>query len=318
MCYNETSEWNKNGVFGSRANELQRSAASCYNRGVNYIARAKKFRTKKRLGQNFLVDESVIEEILSNVGADDNVLEIGSGIGFVTEGLVGVAKSVRAIELDEDAIKILKATCHEAKIIHQDILKTDLSALLPVAAGGGRGGAAAQKFKVIANIPYYITSPILVHLLGEIDEAEHKNRAAIDEIILMVQLEVAKRLVASENSPNKEYGMLSILAQFYADVEIIRTVKARSFYPAPKVDSALVRLKIRPEGRVEVNPFLKRTVKAAFATRRKNIKNSLMQGGFLNVEKVLAELGIDQNIRGEKLSIEQFERLSRKLYENQG
>ncbi len=281
----------------------------CYNRAMDYFTRAKKFRTKKRLGQNFLVDENVIEEILSNVSSDDNVLEIGPGIGFVTEGLVEIAKRVCAVELDEEAIKALKISCPKAEIIHQDILKTDLSALLPV---------GEQKFKVIANIPYYITSPILVHLLGEIDEAQHKNRSTIDEIILMVQLEVAKRLVASENSPNKEYGMLSILSQFWADVEIIKTVKARSFYPSPKVDSALVRLKIRPKGRVETNPFLKRTIKACFASRRKNIKNSLLQGGFLNVEKVLAQLGIDQNIRGEKLSIVDFERLSKALHENQG
>lgn len=278
---------------------------------MEYFERAKKFRTKKRLGQNFLVDENVIEEILSNVSADDNVLEIGPGIGFVTEELVKIAKHVCAVELDEEAIKALKLNCPAAEIIHQDILKTDLSALM-VKNGNGK------KFKVIANIPYYITSPILVHLLGEIDEAEHKNRGAIDEIILMVQLEVAKRLVASENSPNKEYGMLSILAQFWADVEIIRTVKARSFYPSPKVDSALVRLKIRPEGRVRANPFLKRTIKACFGTRRKNIKNSLQQGGFLNAEKVLEELGIDKNLRGEKLSIVDFERLSKALWENSG
>ncbi len=285
---------------------------------MDYLERAKKFRTKKRLGQNFLVDESVVEEILSHIGEEDCVLEIGPGIGFVTEELVKIAKYVRAVELDEDAIRLLGTNCAMAmaqreksdnpkcdfKIIHQDILKTDLSTL----ANNG------EKFKVVANIPYYITSPILVHLLGEIDEVEHKNRGVVDEIILMVQLEVAKRLVATENSPNKEYGMLSILAQFFTDIEILRTVKARSFFPAPKVDSALVKLKIRPEGKVEVNPFLRRTIKACFATRRKNIKNSLLAGGFLNVEKALAQLGIDNNLRGEKLSIVDFERLSKMLY----
>lgn len=282
---------------------------------MNYLERARNFRTKKRLGQNFLIDESVIEKILSYAEPDDCILEIGPGIGFVTEELVKIAKYVRAVEIDEQAIKILNTNCAMAlaqsnsgcnfEIIHQDILKTDLSQLTT---------PECKKFKIIANIPYYITSPILVHLLGEIDVVDHKNRNCIDEIILMVQLEVAKRLVANENSPNKEYGMLSILAQFYCDVEIISTVKARSFFPAPKVDSALVRLKIRDNGRVELNPFLRRTIKACFATRRKNIKNSLLAGGFLNVEKVLSELGIEQNLRGEKLSIEQFEQLSKALY----
>lgn len=281
---------------------------------LSLLERAKNFRTKKRLGQNFLVDEGVIEKIISCVNKADDVVEIGAGVGFVTEELVKAAKSVNAIELDEDAIKALRVNCAvgaeksgcDFEVIHADILKTDLSEFCP----------GEKHLKVIANIPYYITSPIIVHLLGEIDDIQNKNRSAIDEIILMVQLEVAKRLVATETAPNKEYGMLSILAQFYCDVEILRTVKARSFYPAPKVDSALVRLKIRPTGRVELNPFLRRTIKAAFATRRKNIKNSLMAAGFKNVEKVLAELKIEQNIRGEKLSIVEFERLSRALYEN--
>lgn len=284
---------------------------------MNYLDRARNFKTKKRLGQNFLVDEVVIEEIISNVDKDDCVLEIGPGVGFVTEELVKVAKYVRAIEIDEEAIKILGTNCALAlatsnsgcdfKIIHQDILKTNLAELQ---------NESGEKFKIIANIPYYITSPILVHLLGEIDEIAHNNRNCISEIILMVQLEVAKRLVANENAQNKEYGMISILTQFYSDVEIIREVKARSFYPAPKVNSALVRLKLRNEPKVEINPFLRRTIKACFASRRKNIKNSLTQGGFLNVEKVLNELKIDVNLRGEKLSTERFSELSKALYEN--
>lgn len=278
---------------------------------MNYLERAKNFRTKKRLGQNFLIDESVIEEILGFVNSDDCIIEIGPGVGFVTEELVKVAKYVRAVEIDEQAIKVLSAMPQrecDFEVVHQDILKTDLSQFK---------NPKCKKFKIIANIPYYITSPILLHLLGEIDAVEHKNRNCIDEIILMVQLEVAKRLVANENSQNKEYGMLSILTQFYTDIEIVRIVKARSFYPAPKVDSALVRLKIRPEGRVPLNPFLRRVIKACFATRRKNIKNCLVAGGFgsLNVEKALSELAIDPNLRGEKLSIEKFEKLSRVLHD---
>lgn len=284
---------------------------------MEYIERAKKFRTKKRLGQNFLVDENIIETISDLVESNDAVLEIGPGIGFVTEEIIKKAKYLRAVELDEEAIEVLKTNllivsansknkC-DYEIIQNDILKTNLEDLQ---------NENKDKFKIIANIPYYITSPILVHLLGEIDEINHKNRGAISEIILMVQLEVAKRLTADENSKNKEYGTLSILAQMWADVDAIALVRSGCFWPRPKVDSALVRLKINDKPRVEINPYLKRTVKAAFSQRRKTLKNCLNQAGFKNVEKVLNELNIDQNIRGEKLSISDFEKLSKALYEN--
>lgn len=280
-----------------------------YNIYMDYFLRAKKFRTKKRLGQNFLVDCKVIDEILSNVNSDDDVFEIGPGIGFVTEGLVKKAKTVCAVEIDKDAIVVLNKNLGDNenfKLIERDILKFNFEEQYE----------HGRKIKVIANIPYYITSPILVHLLGEIDEAENKNRNYLDEIILMVQWEVAKRLVANENSQNKEYGMLSILAQFYCDVEIIKKVSKRSFYPAPKVDSALVRLKINNKTRVEnQSRLLKRVVKAAFNTRRKNIKNSLSQAGMLGVNEALEKLGMDVNLRGEKLSIHDFNKLAHALEE---
>ena len=201
---------------------------------MNYFLRAKQFRTKKRLGQNFLIDESVINRILEEVSPDDTVMEIGAGAGFVTERLVEKAQKVYAVEIDEDAISVLrKIDAKNLNIIHNDILKTNLKDL------------EDTTFKIVANIPYYITSPILVHLLGEIDDTNNENRNRISEIILMVQYEVAQRLVANESSQGKHYGLLSILTQFYADAEIIKKVPARSFYPAPKVDSALVKIKIR-------------------------------------------------------------------------
>lgn len=272
----------------------------------NYILRAKQFRTKKRLGQNFLVDESAIERILDEVKPEDTVLEIGAGAGFVTERLVEAAKKVYAVEIDEDAVKILgKINSPILKIIHNDILKTNLKDI------------EDTKFKIIANIPYYITSPILAHLLGEIDDLNNENRNQISEIILMVQYEVAQRLVADENAPSKQYGLLSILTQFYADVEIIKKVPARSFYPAPKVDSALVKLVLRNEPLVKTDDytFLRRTAKAAFGTRRKNIKNSLINAGFSKeiVPKALASANISESDRGEALSIEQLAALSEEL-----
>lgn len=275
---------------------------------MNLFERARFFRTKKRLGQNFLVNPDVIEEIIdyAQITKDDTIIEIGPGVGFVTEQLVKYAKKVIAIELDEEAIKELeKLECNNLEIIHNDILKTDISAL------------SNEKVKVVANIPYYITAPIISHLLGEIDDLNNKNRNSISEIILMVQEEVARRMVATEKSPSKQYGLLTILAQFWTDCEIIRLVGRKSFFPAPKVNSALVGLKINNEPKLKLSDYshFRRVLKAAFSQRRKNIKNCLINNGFNKdiVKSVLNKLDIDENTRGESLSIEKFGQLSEEL-----
>ncbi len=277
---------------------------------MNYFERARKYRAKKRLGQNFLINESCIETILdtSCITKDDIVVEIGPGLGFVTEQLVKLAKKVYAIELDEDMVnEISKIPADNLEIIHADILKTDISQF-------------GNNIKVVANIPYYITSPILAHLLGEVNDLNNKNRNSIKQIVLMVQYEVAKRLIANENSPSKEYGLLSVLAQFWAKVEFIQKVNSRSFFPAPKVDSAIVKLTVNKEPLIKSTnyDFFKKVLKGCFATRRKNIKNSLVNVGFAknSVEKTLAELNIDENLRGETLSITQIGELGDKLKEN--
>ena len=275
---------------------------------MDYLQRAKFFRTKKRLGQNFLVNPDVIADIIdfAQITKDDVVLEIGPGVGFVTEQLVKHAKKVIAIELDEEAIKELeKLDCDNLQIIHNDILKTDLSDL------------CEEKIKVVANIPYYITSPIIAHLLGEIDDLENKNRNKIVDIILMVQEEVARRIVATENSAAKQFGLLTILSQFWADCSIIRLVGRRSFYPAPKVNSALVSLKVRKEPLLKLSDYkhFRKTIKAAFSQRRKTLKNCLVGAGFdrEKVAQVISQMNLDENIRGEKLSIAQFGELSELL-----
>ena len=275
---------------------------------MNYYERAKYFRTKKRLGQNFLINGEVIQDIIefANIQSEDTIVEIGPGVGFVTEQLVKKAKKVIAIELDEEAVKELKKlNAPNLEIIHNDILKTNLSEL------------CAEDIKIVANIPYYITSPIIAHLLGEIDDLKNKNRAKIKDIILMVQEEVALRMTATEKSPSKQYGLLTILSQFWADVEILRLVGRKSFFPAPKVNSALVKLVVRKEPKLKLSDYshFRKTIKSAFAQRRKNLKNCLLNGGF-NKEKVLKtlnNLGFDENIRDEKLSIEQFGQLSEAL-----
>lgn len=275
---------------------------------MNYFERAKFFRTKKRLGQNFLIDSEVIEDIIdyADISPDDTVIEIGPGVGFVTEQLVKHAKKVIAVELDEEAIKELqKLDCDNLEIIHNDILKTDISAL------------SDEKVKIVANIPYYITAPIISHLLGEIDDLTNANRNKITDIVLMVQEEVARRMVATEKSPSKQYGLLTILAQFWTDCEIMRIVGRRSFYPAPKVTSAIVKLKVNEKPMLELSDYshFRRVLKAGFSQRRKNIKNCLVNNCFDKevVQKTLKKLNIDENTRGESLSIERFGELSEEL-----
>ena len=278
---------------------------------MDYFLTAKKFRAKKRLGQNFLVDSSCIEKIIevSDIQPSDTVLEIGAGLGFVTRELVKRAKRVITVELDKDMVRELeKINAPNLEIINQDILKTDISQF-------------GSNIKIVANIPYYITTPILVHLLGEIDDLENKNRNSISQIVLMVQYEVARRIMADEKAEEKEWGLLSILSKFWAEVEFIRKVPARSFFPAPKVDSAVLKFKVRTSPMLELDDytFFRKTAKACFATRRKNLKNSLLNAGFSKetIQKTLSELGISENIRGEKLSIVEISKLAEGLKANQ-
>lgn len=287
---------------------------------MDYLQRAKSFRTKKRLGQNFLVSADAIQTILdyANITEEDVVIEIGGGAGFVTEQLVKHAKKVIAVELDEDAVSVLKKIpCDNLEIIHNDILKTDLAGICEKEGLLSNG----QKVKIVANIPYYITSPIIAHLLGEIDDLANKNRAVISDIILMVQYEVAQRIVATESSPSKQYGLLTMLSQFWADCEIIKKIGRKSFYPAPKVDSALVKMTVREKPLLDLTDYkhFRKTIKAAFSQRRKNVKNCLLSGGFSkeNIQTSLDNLGITENTRGETISIELFGKLSEELLKNQ-
>jgi len=277
---------------------------------MNYFERAKSYRAKKRLGQNFLISSEIIDKIIetADIASGDIVVEIGSGLGFVTEQLVKLAKKVVAIELDEDMVRELKKIkADNLQIVHADILKTDISQF-------------GENIKIVANIPYYITSPIIAHLLGEVDDLDNKNRKAISKIVMMTQYEAALRITANENSPEKAYGLLTILSNFYADTKMIEFVKAKSFYPAPKVNSAIIEFDVHTKPVLKLNDykFFKKVTKACFGTRRKNIKNSLINGGFSKeaVQKTLAELSIPETVRGETLSTEKLGELSEKLKEN--
>ncbi len=270
---------------------------------MNYLQRAKKFRAKKRLGQNFLTDKAALDKITetANISPDDIVMEIGAGLGFLTELIAQKAKKVIAVEIDDCAISELKKLPYNnIEIIKEDILKLDIKKL------------SEKPLKIIANIPYYITSPILFHLLGELDEEIPKKY--ISEIILTVQYEVAKRITADEKSPSKEYGLLSILLNYKAETSFIVKIPAKSFYPSPKVDSAVVKLILREKPPVEINniKLFKRVIKASFANRRKTFKNALSQAGFNSaaVSSALEKLGFSQLIRGETFSLEDFKNLA--------
>lgn len=275
---------------------------------MNYLSRARNFRTKKKLGQNFLIDANAIQRIIdeANIQPDETIIEIGAGVGFVTEQIAPKAKRIIAIEIDFDAIEeLISLPYSNIDVIGKDILKTDISELTD------------EQVKIIANIPYYITSPILVHLLGEIDQDDYPNRKKIKEIILMVQYEVAKRIVANEKSPSKEYGLLSILVNYWAETELLQKVPARSFYPSPKVDSALVKLTLRDRPAIDVKDpkLFRRVIRASFNVRRKTLKNALCMGGF-KVETVIKALelsNIEPNRRAESLSMEDFKNLTEVL-----
>ncbi len=263
------------------------------------------FEFSKSLGQNFLIDGNILKNIskAGEITKEDLILEIGPGIGTLTEELALNAKKVVAVELDKNLLPILDETLKaydNIEIVHGDILKIDLKELIDNKLEGG-------PIKVVANLPYYITTPIIGKLLEE--------NLNIHSIIVMVQKEVAGRIVARPN--NKEYGALSLFINFYSHPEIILRVPKTVFMPQPRVDSAVVKLTIKDElPDVDRDLFFK-VVKSAFSKRRKTLLNSLSSGE-LGLEKeiiknVLKEANIPLNMRAENLNIEDFIKISKIL-----
>ncbi len=263
------------------------------------------FKFSKSLGQNFLIDGNILKKIgnSGNITAEDYVLEIGPGIGTLTEELAIRAKKVVAVELDNTLIPILEETIgkyNNVEVIHGDILKVDIEKLINDKLNGG-------PIKVVANLPYYVTTPIIGKLI--------EDNLNIDSIIVMVQKEVAERMVAQPGG--KEYGTLSVFINFYCQPEIIVKVPKTVFMPQPKIDSAIIKLKIKKElPKIDRDKFSK-VVKASFSKRRKTIINSLSSYGF-NIDKdiireVLENANIDLNTRAENLSIEDFIKISKTL-----
>lgn len=266
-----------------------------------------KVRFSKSLGQNFIVDDFIIDEIVRRafLDSDDCVIEIGPGIGVLTRALADTVDQVLAIELDTKLIPVLNDTLREYNnidIINNDVLKVDIDREI-------EERFADQPVKVVANLPYYITTPIIMKLL---EQTEH-----VDEIIVMVQKEVAERMVAPPGS--KTYGALSVAVQYYTDAMKILDVPRSKFMPAPNVDSAVVKLIIRKEQTFEIEDedFFFAIVKAAFGMRRKTVANAISKSK-LKIEKksiisILEKLEINPRIRAEKLSVEQFITLSNLL-----
>lgn len=263
------------------------------------------FMFQKKFGQNFLIDTHVLEKIISAAGItkDDCVLEIGPGIGTMTQYLAENAGHVVAVEIDRNLIPILKETLADydnVTVINEDILRVDIKALAEEYNGG-------KPIKVVANLPYYITTPIIMGLF--------ESRVPIDNITVMVQKEVADRM--KEGPGSKDYGALSLAVQYYAEPEIVANVPPNCFIPRPNVGSAVIRLTRHKEMPVEVkDPALMfKIIRASFNQRRKTLQNGLGNAPELPYTKeqiaaAIAEMGLTPTIRGEALSLAQFAQLS--------
>ena len=267
------------------------------------------FNFQKKFGQNFLIDTRVLEEIIdaAQITKDDFVLEIGPGIGTMTQYLCEAAREVVAVEIDTNLIPILKDTLsayNNVEVFNQDILKVDIASL-------ARERNNDRPIKVVANLPYYITTPIIMGLF--------ESHVPIDSITIMVQKEVADRM--QEGPGSKAYGALSLAVQYYAKPEIVVNVPPSCFMPQPKVGSAVIRLTRHEQPPVQVDneKLMFQVIRASFNQRRKTLANGLNNfGSFgLNKEEIqscIEELGVPVNIRGEALSLEQFAELSNIIY----
>ena len=260
---------------------------------------------QKRFGQNFLIDTHVLDRIIeaSEITKDDFVLEIGPGIGTMTQYLAEAAREVTAVEIDDALIPILKDTLKEwdnVTVLHGDILKTDIRKIADEKNQG-------RPIKVVANLPYYITTPIIMGLF--------ESHVPVDSITVMVQKEVADRMQTGPGS--KDYGALSLAVQYYAEPKIVANVPPNCFMPRPKVGSAVIRLTRHQNPPVTTldEKLMFRLIRASFNQRRKTLSNSLKNSQELpyskeEIETAITECGLPLNIRGEALTLEQFARLS--------
>lgn len=263
------------------------------------------FNFQKKYGQNFLIDTHVLDKIIAAAGItkEDFVLEIGPGIGTMTQYLCESAREVTAVEIDKALIPVLEDTLNaydNVEVLNQDILKVDINRIAQEKNGG-------RPIKVVANLPYYITTPIIMGLF--------ESQVPIDSITVMVQKEVADRMQVGPGT--KDYGALSLAVQYYAKPEIVANVPPNCFMPRPKVGSAVIRLTRHKEPPIQVKDekLMFQIIRASFNQRRKTLANGLNNAGGFHLSKeaiikAIEELGVSPSIRGEALTLEQFARLS--------
>ena len=261
---------------------------------VHYICKRFDIKMSKKLGQNFLIKRGIVDEIVhaAELTPGEPVLEVGPGIGTLTQGLAQSGADVTAIELDRRLLEVLDTTLasyDNVRIVHGDVLKLDVPTIMN-----------HKPFKVVANLPYYITTPIIMSLL--------ESKLPIERLVVMVQKEVALRMVAKPGT--KDYGALSVAVQYYTEPDIVLDVPPKSFLPAPAVTSSVIRCVLRdkpPVDVIDVKLFF-RVVKAGFAQRRKTFANTMKTTGLSKdrIEELLAKANIDGQRRGETFTLQEF------------
>ena len=261
---------------------------------VHYICKRFDIKMSKKLGQNFLIKRGIVDEIIhaAELTPGEPVLEVGPGIGTLTQGLAQSGADVTAIELDRRLLEVLDTTLasyDNVRIIHGDVLKLDVPSIMN-----------HKPFKVVANLPYYITTPIIMSLL--------ESKLPIERLVVMVQKEVALRMVAKPGT--KDYGALSVAVQYYTEPDIVLDVPPKSFLPAPAVTSSVIRCVLRDKPPVDVidEKLFFRVVKAGFAQRRKTFANTMKTTGLSKdrIEELLAKANIDGQRRGETFTLQEF------------
>lgn len=261
---------------------------------VHYICKRFDIKMSKKLGQNFLIKRGIVDEIVhaAELTVGEPVLEVGPGIGTLTQGLAQSGADVTAIELDRRLLEVLDTTLasyDNVRIIHGDVLKLDVPTIMN-----------HKPFKVVANLPYYITTPIIMSLL--------ESKLPIERLVVMVQKEVALRMMAKPGT--KDYGALSVAVQYYTEPDIVLDVPPKSFLPAPAVTSSVIRCVLRDKPPVDVidEKLFFRVVKAGFAQRRKTFSNTMKTTGLTRdrIEELLAKANIDGQRRGETFTLQEF------------
>jgi len=283
---------------------------------TKYIMKKYNINASKRLGQNFLIDDEIVQRIVdsSDIAKDDLVIEIGPGLGTLTGALLERAGKVICIELDTRMTDVLKdrfSMYDNFEIINKDVLKIDLNKIIADAVGAARSAQVFKSAKVVANLPYYITTPIIMKLL--------EDRINLQSITVMVQKEVADRLVAEPGGDNS--GAITYGIRYYTNPERIMEVPNTSFLPVPEVNSTVIKLDVLPKPAIEVKneELLFKVIKLAFMQKRKTLLNALSNGNVgadfhtrpkIEIQKMLIDLGFDTRIRGEKLTLEDFGKIA--------